>query len=134
MTKEEINLFCNNFKFESAIAKAEFDLLPELLNPSETLLALVEGTICGNYRDIAGKGLLFATNRRVVFFRKSFIGTNTFEEISLSSIATISFDKGRLADGSISIMTDRQRMIIEQCNNYLAERTVNAIMNSLIMS
>jgi len=127
MTTEKILAFCKVYNFEPLSAKSEFEFLPRLLGDHEQLTSLVEGIIYGNYRDIAGKGLLISTDQRIIFFRKSFIGKDTFEEVLLSNITSVIFDEGPTY-GSIIISADGRTLMIEQCNKIYGVKAVRIMM------
>ena len=104
-TKEKLEIFIKDYGFKPNQTKSEIKELPTILHPEEKLLGLAEGLLKKIHnRDVNGYGLVIATNKRVIFFRKSFIGTVTKEETPISKISSASFRKGILSS-SIAIVT-----------------------------
>ncbi len=72
-----------------AMVRAEFDLLPQLIHPYET----IEGIVYGHYSD--GFAVLLATNMRVLFVDKKLFFTRedevTYDVVSGVSIGKASF-------------------------------------------
>lgn len=126
MTTEEILAFCKAHKFEPLSTMSELESLPQLLLPDENVSVMVEGIISGNYRDIAGKGLLITTNKRVIYFRKSFIGKDTYEELQLSEITSVSYEDTVLY-GTVTVSAADRSIKIERCNKKLGAKTAETV-------
>jgi len=121
-TKETIDAFIKEIGFKPNMTKAELKELPNVLSPNEKLLRIIEGFLKKIHnRDINGHGIVFVTDKRVVFFRKSFIGTVTIEEIPVSKISSVSFRKGMMY-ASIAIITSGNEAVVEQCDKDEAKR------------
>lgn len=115
-TQEKINNFINYYKIKINNTKSEIKELPKLLNEKEELFGIIEGnlkSIAG--RKQAGLGICVITSKRIIFFRKSIIGTTTFEEIPLHKISSASFRSG-LVFGSVSITSNSNEALIENCD------------------
>ncbi|AFD06236.1 PH domain-containing protein [Solitalea canadensis] len=84
-TSERIDEFSKSFGHKPFSTKSEMKELPNLLKADEQLLGLLEGNLKEIHgRNVAGQGLVIVTDKRVIFFRKSFIGTVTKEETPIS--------------------------------------------------
>jgi len=130
-TPEKIEQFCKDFGFKPVSTKAEIKELPNLLSPDEQLLGLLEGFLKDIHgRNVNGQGIVIATSKRVIFFRKSFIGTITKEETSLSKVSAVSYRKGILV-GSISIISASNDSIVDNCDKKMAEKFIG-ILSDLI--
>jgi hypothetical protein len=84
-------------------------------------------------RDINGNGLVIATNKRIIFFRKSIIGTVTKEEIPISKVSSSSFRKG-LMFSSVAIITSNNEAVVDQCDKTVGKRfsdTVQTLVSNL---
>lgn len=131
-TKESIEKFMTEYGYKPSSCKAEVKVLPNLLQPDETLHALLEG----QFRNVHGKGaasgygLVIATNQRILSYRKSIIGTVTQEEIPMSQITATSFRKG-LMFASVMITTANNESIAENCIKSEAEKFVKVVQNLL---
>ncbi len=116
-TIESIRKFCNDTGFKPGNTSSEIKELPNILKSDETLKGLLEGTLTKIHnRNFNGNGLAIATDKRVIFYRKSFIGTITHEEIPVTKISSVSFRKGLLL-GSLMVITSNNEAKIENCDN-----------------
>ena len=121
-TKESIDAFMQAFGFKPSSTKSEIKELPNLLSPEEKLIGLLEGWLKKIHnRDINGNGLVILTSKRVIFFRKSIIGTVTKEEIPISKVSSASYRKG-LMFSSVAIITSGNEAVVEQCDKTTAQR------------
>ncbi|HET6995215.1 MAG TPA: PH domain-containing protein [Chitinophagaceae bacterium] len=121
-TKEALETFMKDFGFKPSMTKPEIKELPSLLSPDEKLHGLLEGMLKRVHNnDINGNGLVIATNKRIIFFRKSIIGTVTKEEIPISKVSSASFRKG-LMFASVAVITASNEAVVEQCDKTLANR------------
>ncbi|RYY60388.1 MAG: hypothetical protein EOO05_10105 [Chitinophagaceae bacterium] len=121
-TKETIDVFLNEIGFKPNMTKAEVKQLPSLLSPNEKLLGVLEGNLKKIHnRDIGGYGLAILTDKRVLFYRKSIIGTVTSEEIPVSKISSVSFRKGVMF-ASLAVITSGNEALMEDCNKEQAKR------------
>lgn len=125
--KEAIEKFMRRYGFNPSYTKSEIKELPEILNFDEVLCGLLEGFLKKVHnRDINGTGLVIATNKRIIFFRKTFIGTVTKEEIPVSKISSSSYRKGILF-GSIAIVTSNNEAVVEQCDKENAKKFIDSV-------
>ena len=128
-TKDKLESFMKNYGFKPNLTKPEIKELPEILHPEEKLLGLVEGLLKKIHnREISGHGLVIATNKRVIFFRKSFIGTVTKEETPISKISSASFRKGFLTS-SIAIVTSNNESEVDNCDKILGKKFIDIVQN-----
>jgi len=129
MTQIEIDKFCNDYGFKPRNSKSEMKELINLLFTDEKLHGLLEGLLenIGGGK-INGSGLVIATNKRIVFFRKSFIGTISKEEVSLQVISSASFRKG-LITSSIVVTSSSNNAIVKYCDHTMAQKFVNVLTN-----
>lgn len=128
-TKEKLETFMKDYGFKPNQTKSEIKELPAILHPEEKLLGLAEGLLKKIHnRDVNGYGLVIATNKRVIFFRKSFIGTVTKEETPISKISSASFRKGILSS-SIAIVTSNNESEVSNCDKTLGKKLIDIIQN-----
>lgn len=128
-TKEKLEKFMIDFGFRPVMTKSEIKELPSLLYDEEILHAIVEGQLKRIHnRDINGFGIAIATNKRIIFFRKSIIGTVTKEETPISKISSASFRKGLLSS-SIAIVTSNNESVIEQCDKMVGRKFIDKVQN-----
>ncbi len=130
-TKESVEVFMKDFGFKPLTTKSEIKELPNLLSPEEKLLGILEGMLKKVHsRDINGNGIVILTNKRVIFFRKSIIGTVTKEEIPISKISSASFRKGILSS-SIAIITSGNEAVVEHCDKTVANRFIDEVQKQI---
>jgi len=128
-TQEKTKEFCDKIGFIPENTKQEIKELPSLLFDDEKLLGLIEGTLENiNGKNVGGWGLVIATDKRVIFFRKSIIGTITKEETPVSKITSASYRKGLMLS-KISITTSNNDSVVDWCNNSAAEDFINILLN-----
>ena len=126
-TKETIEAFLKEIGFKPNMTKAEVKELPSILSANETLISVVEGFLKKIHnREVGGWGLVILTDKRVLFYRKSFIGTVTSEEIPISRVSSVSFRKGMLS-ASLAVITSGNEALVEQCNKDEAKRFCDKI-------
>lgn len=130
-TTTRINDFIKRYNFKSSHTNSEIKELPKLLSPNEELLGLLEG----NLKSIAGRkqagiGLGIITDKRVIFYRKSIIGTTTKEEIPLKRISSASFRSG-IVLGTVSVTSNSNEALIDDCNKTYGLKFVDIITNLL---
>jgi len=126
-TKEAIEKFMAEINFTPGSAKSEIKELPNILHPTEKLCGLLKGWLKKVHnREINGSGLVIATDKRIIFYRKSIIGTVTKEEIPISKVSSSSFRKGLLSC-SVAIVTSNNEAVIEQCFKEEAQRFADTV-------
>ena len=132
-TYEKIEDFCKQYGFVPIMTKSELKELPNVLMKDEQLMAILQGGLSSikgtNYN---GLGLIIATNRRVLFLRKSIIGTVTKEDYPMSVISSAAFRKGLMAS-SVVITTANNEAVIERCEKGSADKFIK-ILTELIHS
>jgi hypothetical protein len=79
-----------------------------------------------NDKKDVGVGVLLLTDRRLVFYRKSVIGTVTREEYPINKISSVSLRKGVIF-GSIHIYTGSIESVIKDCKNDRAQKMVDEL-------
>lgn len=115
--QDKLDAFVASYGFKPRNVKSELKHLPQILHPEEELSGLLEGILKKVHtRAMNGIGMVIATDRRIIFFRKSIIGTITKEEIPIEKVSSASHRKGLLTS-SIAITTSSNDAIIEGCNN-----------------
>lgn len=128
---EIMNKFCNDFGYKAINTKAEFKMLPTLISSNESLIGIIEGFIKNiGRKEINGAGIFAVTNKRAIFYRKSFIGIETKEEIPLNKISSASFRKG-LVWSSIFVTSSNNDAVIEQCDKNQAEKFVSILLAAI---
>ncbi len=127
-TIDSIKKFYKDFGFKPSSTKSEIKELSKLLHADEQLHGLLEGFLKNIHgRSINGLGLVIATNKRVIFFRKSIIGTVTKEEIPLNKVTSASYRKG-LMFSSISITSASNDSIVEQCDKKISKKFIDNLL------
>ena len=130
-TKEKIDEFMSDYGFKPKNTKSEVKELPNILQEDEELRALLDGMLKRvNGNDFNGAGLVIATNKRIIFFRKSFIGTISKEEIPLRMVTSSGYRKGLMMSGVV-ITTANNEASVEYCDKKEAEQ-FNAIVQELL--
>lgn len=128
-TKDKLENFMQSFGFKPNMTKPEIKELPSLLHPDEILLGLLEGQLKRIHnRDFNGLGLVIATNKRLIFFRKSILGTVTKEEMPVNKISSASFRKGLLSS-SIAITTSNNDSVVDHCDKTVAKKFIDVVQN-----
>src|SRR5262245_56942687 len=130
-TKESIDAFLQEYGFKPSQTKSEIKELPNVLQPEEKLIALLEGWLKKIHnRDVNGQGLVILNNKIVIFFRKSIIGTVTKEEIPISKVSSASYRKG-LMFASLAIITSNNEAVVEQCDKTNAQRFSDEVQKAI---
>lgn len=110
----------------------------EALTPNEELCYLLEGglvpeaslsTLLGTKKP-TGVGVVALTDRRVIFYRKSIIGTTTMQDFPLQKITSAVYRKG-LWLASVDIHVAGAKSLVRNCNKDEAKRFVDKLNASL---
>lgn len=121
-SKGEVQKFLDTYKFKGPNTSSEIEDLPGILHDGEELVALLEGRLIKIHnKAVNGLGLLIATTRRVIFYRRSFIGTITREEFQREKISAISFRQG-LMTSAVSITTSNNEALMDYCQTDPAKK------------
>lgn len=113
--------------FKPVITNSELKSLPDILKPSEQLLALFEGHLIKIHnRDYSGTGLAIVTDKRFLLYRKSLIGSVTFEEIPIEKVSSVSYKSGFLST-SIIVYSSNNESVIKGASKTDAKRLVDAL-------
>jgi hypothetical protein len=124
---QDFQQLAKQIHYKPVFTNAEFKRLDKVINQDETVFYLMEGLIGDVHgRPINGRGLAILTNKRVLFFRHSLIGTETKEEFKISNISAASLRKG-LAYGSMIISVANNDATIEQCSKKAVEEFVTKL-------
>ena len=115
-TDEKVSTFIAEYGFKPSITKGEVKDLPNILQPDEVLLGLLEGYLKGN-----NGALAIATNKRVIFYRKSFIGTVTKSEFPIRMITSTAYRAG-IMTSSVIIVAANNETLIDMCGKAEAQR------------
>lgn len=130
-TYENVIRFCNTINFRPGQTNSEIKILHTILHPDEELKYILEGNLKKIHnRNINGIGLAITTNKRVIFLRKSIIGTLTNEDVLLSKISAVSNRKGILLS-SVTVTTSNNEATIDNCNKTAADIFTNITRNEL---
>jgi len=130
-TKETIEKFCLDFGYKPINSKAEYKELPNIVKPEETLIAIIEGVLKNvGHQKVNGGGILLVSNQRLLFYRKSFIGTITTEEYPIKQVTTASYRKG-LMSSEIVVTASNNNAILDLCDKKQGEKTVAAILSAI---
>ena len=137
MDTAAVQALATQIKFKPTFTSTEFKMIPKLLMDNENVLYFLEGLITNVHgRQINGRGMAILTDKRVLFYRKSIIGTETKEEFKIGNISSASSRKG-LIYGSMNITVSSNNAEIEQCNKKAVDEFVTklrSLMNSTIPS
>lgn len=127
MNNENLQQLASRIHYKPFFTKAEFSHLHKVINDNETVFYLMEGLIGDVHgRPVNGRGLAILTDRRVLFYRRSIIGTETKEEFKIANISSASSRKG-LVYGSMIITVASNDATIEQCNKKAVEEFVTKL-------
>ncbi|HVX26145.1 MAG TPA: PH domain-containing protein [Parafilimonas sp.] len=126
-TKEKIKEFANRIGYHSQFTSGELNTLHTILFDDEDFFGMTEGMMKKvHHNNRSGYGIALLTDKRFLFYYKSVFGKIIKEEFPLSSISSISFQKGSLL-GSLHIYAANvDEIIIEQCDNNNAGRIAKA--------
>lgn len=121
--------------FKPMNTKTELKSLHTILNDDEHIIAMVEGFFENVHqkKQSTGAGVAVLTDKRIVFYRKSILGTTTLEDYPLSKISSISSRKGILM-ASISIYASNNEASITNVNKSVADGFVNKAKEILLQS
>lgn len=122
MQLPEIEAFALQYGFKPRLTKPEFKRLPERLRDGETLHAMCEGWADKR----KGQGILVATDKRVFFYRRNFVGQEIFEEIPISKINGCQV-KTNIIAGRVIISTAGSDLELEQVVNEEARKFGDAV-------
>lgn len=126
-TPERVNDFMKDFGYKISVAGNEIRDLHNLLHKEEELLGLAEGYLNKVHGNIVnGHGIVIATNKRIIFFRKSLFGTVTKEEVPINKVSSVSYRKG-FFHSSIAVTTSNNEAVIDRCDKFIGEKFVNVI-------
>ncbi|QQU04006.1 PH domain-containing protein [Myroides odoratus] len=126
-TIESIRNFCLKIGFKPSNTNSEIKELPNILHHDEELKGLLEGSLKRVHnRDFNGTGLAIVTNKRIIFYRKSIIGTETKEELPLNKVSSTSYRKGLLLS-SVAIISSNNEALIDNCNKIQSKVFNNTI-------
>jgi hypothetical protein len=128
-TTDKIERFCKEYGFVPNQTTSELSSLHKILYPDEVLMGLLDGILKEVFgKNYNGNGMVIATNKRVIFYRKNFLGITTKEEISLQKVSSASIRKG-LIFSSIILTSSNNEAIVKQCENKSAEKFITVLTN-----
>lgn len=131
--EQKILSFLERYKFAYTSAKPEIKAMANVLQQDEQIVAMLAGLLKNVHgKNINGSGLVVATDKRIIFYRKSVIGTVTMEEIPMSKVSSASFRKGIFLS-EVFIGTSGNNASIDNCDSKSAElfsKTVSAYIMS----
>jgi hypothetical protein len=126
-TKEKIKEFANRIGYHCQFTSGELNTLHTVLFDDEDFFGMVEGMMRKIHRNKhSGYGIALLTDRRFLFYYKSFLGTTTKEEFPLNTISSVSFHKGVISGSLHVYAANVDEIIIEPCDNNNAGRIVEA--------
>lgn len=121
INEQKILSFLDRYKFAYSSSKSEIKAMVNVLHDDEQIVAMLSGLLKNVHgHNINGSGLVVATDKRVIFYRKSIIGTVTMEEIPISKVSSASFRKGILL-AEVFIGTSGNNASIDNCDQKSAE-------------
>lgn len=131
-TPEKVKEAYASLGFKPTNTKMEMNNLHTVLHDLEELKAVVEGELKKIHnRELAGWGITIATNKRIIFYRRSIIKTTTQEEITIDNITSTSFRKGIL-QSSICIYANNNEAIINTFDQRRAKVFVDIVQGMII--
>jgi len=126
-TFEDVQKFANSYGFKPIQSIPEFKSLNTLLLPGENLKAIIEGLLKDVMgRSINGNGVVICTDRRLIFYRKTILGTTTKEEYAIENISSASSRMGIL-NASVEVRAGSNKATIEYLNKIEAEKFVKIL-------
>ncbi len=129
MTKETIKQFIETSAFHPRITKIEIRHLPEVLIAEEILHGLLEGHLQDFFeKSIKKYCLIVATDRRILFLRKSFLGKGFIESVELTDMISIVeyFSSPHLMSNVILTLSNAL-LVIEHCRSREAREFQEAV-------
>jgi hypothetical protein len=124
-TKEKVKEFANDISYHRQFTSGELNTLHTILSDDEDCYGMTEGMFKKvHVNKHSGYGIALLTNKRFLFYRKSFIGSTTLEEFPLNTISSISVYKGLLFSSLHVYAANVDEIIIQQCDNNNAGRIV----------
>ena len=122
-TREKIKDFASVIGYHHQFTSGELKTLHTILSDDEDCFAMTEGMMKKIHSSKhSGYGIALLTDKRFLFYHKGFLGSVTREEFPLSTISSITFNKG-VVFGSLHVYAANvDEVIIQQCNNTNASR------------
>lgn len=132
-TQEKVKAKIAELNLQLTSVKSEINHLHEHLEQDEEIIYAVSGTLKHIHRkEVNSIGMAIATSKRLLFYRRSIIGTETKESIRLDNITSVSARKGILM-GSLCVYAANNEAIIDQIvnrsANTMAEK-INALLSA----
>ncbi len=117
-TKEKIKDFARDINYHHQSTSGELSTLHTLLADDEDCFAMTEGMMKKIHSSKhSGYGIALLTDKRFLFYHKGFLGSVTREEFPLSTISSITFNKG-IVFGSLHVFAANvDEIIIQPCDN-----------------
>lgn len=132
-TPELVKQKLDDIKYRCLITKSEVKQLHTILKPDEQLLEAVDAEVKRMHnKKHNSHGMVFLTDRRLVFFRKSIIGTVTVEEFPLAKISSTSYRKG-IMHGTFIVNTSHNDAEFE-CYDKSATERMHTIAQELMQA
>ena len=130
MNQEQVLEFATKYGYKPNGAKKAFNDIHTILFEDESLKAILEGLLDKiSGRRISGTGIVILSNKRIIFYRKSFIGTITREEIPIGKITSISMRKGFLSAPKMCIKSANDESIVMVSDHNLLNKFINDVQN-----
>lgn len=137
-TQEKVKARFDNMRYKCMYTKQEIKTLHSILQPNEEIVTAVEGELKKIHnRNHTGWGIVVLTDIRLIFYRKSLIGTVTLEEFPISKISSSSYRKG-IMQASFLVNTSHnnaefecfEKITTEELNRLLQERIHGTVQKS----
>lgn len=96
-TPEKVKATLDNIGAKLVGVNQEIAHLHNILEPDENIEFAVAGNLAKIHgREVTGTGMAILTQKRIIFYRRSFIGTETKETVRIGNISSVSNRKGIL--------------------------------------
>lgn len=94
-TEEKVQKTAISLNFKPFLTKKSLKSIYKVLKPDEEILSILEGELQEIHgKKSLGSGLLVLTQKRIIFYKKNFIGITTQEDYPLKRISSISHKSG----------------------------------------
>lgn len=125
--REKIKVFANQIGYHCQYTSGELSTVHTILSDHEDLFGMTEGMMKKvHHNKYTGYGMALLTDKRFLFYYKNFFGKIINEEFLLSTISSISFQKGVMLGSLHVYAANVDEIIIEPCDNKNGGRIAEA--------
>jgi hypothetical protein len=126
-TKEKIKEFAKVIGYHCQFTSGELNTLHTLLFDDEDCFGMTEGMLKKiHHTKHSGYGIALLSDMRFLFYHKSFFGAITREEFPISTISSISLQKGTMFSALHVYASNVDEIIVQPCDHTNAQRIVEA--------